>query len=86
MDTEGVGSSEPAAARRSEEAAAWRPHRQRVTELACEYLIDRNAFLRDTADRGLLLISPHFDSFLAGMPFIGLLFKAAGRSICGLQR
>lgn len=55
--------------------------RTRVAELSCNHLINRNKFFQDTAGRGLLLISPHFDSFFLGIPFLGLLFQAVGRPV-----
>lgn len=53
----------------------------RLEELACDYRVDRERYLEQTAGRGLLLLSPHFDSFIHGVGLLGLLFRSAGRRV-----
>ena len=53
----------------------------RLEELSCNYRVDRERYLEQTAGRGLLLLSPHYDSFVLGVGLVGLLFKPAGRRV-----
>lgn len=53
----------------------------RIEELNCTYGVDRERYLEQTAGRGLLLLSPHFDGFIHGVSLLGLLFKASGRPV-----